>query len=162
MKYNDRDCKPLESLATKDLVQLEHKYRLLLKESGFDDIEAWDNHPKNETKQIKFIKGHLRYRGKSIKDFSRDSLYKTEFFRIIGLYSHHFPKLPEKYRTILQDYSLTGNMSESIRRTQSEVNRNTLGHYIKAHLTEMITFVKDNFKESEDQYEYYFDKALES
>lgn len=150
MKYDDTNCKPIGELSTAEQLKLEHKYRLLLKESGFQDIEAWDNRPKAKCKKVKFIKGHLRLRGKTPDRFLEDSYSKMEFFRIIGIYSHHCTKVPVKYRAVLQDYSISGNMAQSIRDTKSTVTRNTLGHFIKRHLPNMIKFVKEEFNEREE------------
>ena len=61
MSYNFTNCNPIGTLDTKELQELEHKYRLLLKQSGFQDVEAWDNSHRDKIKKVKFIKGHIRY-----------------------------------------------------------------------------------------------------
>jgi len=147
--YNARNAQPVGTLATKELIQLEHKYRLLLKESGFQDIEAWDNRPLVKKKRVKFIKGHIRLRQGTWEDFAFKQYENKEFFRIIGLYAYHCKNLPQKYKIVLQDYSLTGNMVASINNTNSDLKVNSLGHYIKRNFIKMLEFVNVEFKDDE-------------
>jgi hypothetical protein len=116
------DSKPIGTYTKKQLIELEHKWRLKLKKSGFEDIEMWDNKPLRKTKRLQFIKGHIRrhrynmYRHhipktldsglkktSELKDRNYDEMafwrgYQQnadetfEYYRILGLYAHHCPK----------------------------------------------------------------------
>ena len=151
-KYNFNDCKPLENsnLTSKQVIALEHKYRLLLKKSGFDDIEMWDNKPRGRIKRVKFIKGHIRLGGFSnttLKDayinFNTKSTNNFNYYRVIGLFAYNYDKIPDKYRNVLQDLSITGNLALSIRNTKSDQSHESLRAYIKKNLPEMIKFVRE-------------------
>lgn len=146
------DAKPVGVLSAKELIALEHKYRLLLKKSGFQDVEMWDNKPNQKVKKIKFIKGHIRFKPEvnpksKEKWFFFKSLEIGRYFHVIGLYAHHCTCIPDKYREILKDYSLTGNLALSIRNTKSNQHHESVLYYIKTNLSKMIDFVNKEFKD---------------
>lgn len=115
-----KDAKPVGKYTRKELIALEHKWRLKLKSAGFVDMEMWDNKPRKKVKRIRFIKGHIRmyrYRqyvehvtlstnGETLranhmignqqtikfwKGYSQYGREAAEYFRIVGIFAHHAP-----------------------------------------------------------------------
>lgn len=141
------DAKPVGTYSNKELIDLEHKYRLLLKKDGFKDIEIWDNQPKKKVKQLKFISGHVRYRNRTVQRFNEIAGESLEYSRIIGLYAYHHPNVPDKYRLILQDYSLSGNMRQSIRNTKSLIQAQAVFKHLHTNMNKILEFYKKEFAE---------------
>lgn len=139
--YNDTDCKPIGNISKDELIKLEHKYRLLLKKSGYSDIEEWENNHDTKIKVIRFIKGHVRYKGKDATRYWSEAIEKSEFFRVIGLYANHCKEC--KYVETLKDYAMTGNMCESIRNTKSLRSQQTLSAYVINNFSKMLEFVNN-------------------
>lgn len=145
--YNFNDCKPVGSYTKKELIDLNHKYRLLLKKSGFEDIEKWDNNPHQKSKRLKFHKITVRYRGLSYKAFEHKTNIRTQYFRAIGLYANHCSTVPTKYRAILQDYAITGNLAESVRNVNSGIKFGTVGDYLRYNMKNILKFVREEFSD---------------
>lgn len=163
-----RDSKPVGRLTKKEVVELEHKWRLKLKRAGFDDIEMWDNKPRRSQKRVNFIKGHIRrhrynvYRhhvGKPLtrayehpefdevyfwRGFQQNAQETFEYYRVIGLYSYHAPKndLPEKYRKLLQVYATCGYRNEAIRKVAPDIKPSAIEMYLVRNFNRMLEFVK--------------------
>lgn len=164
------NSKPVGTYTKREILELEHKWRIKLKKSGFQDIEMWDNKPRKRIKKIKFIKGHIRrssynyYRfhaekgprdSQLIRAKEYDEMYfwrgfsikaqeTSEYFRIIGLYAHHAPKndMPEKYRKLLQVYATCGYRNEAIRKVAPKVKPSAIEMYLNRNFKRMIEFVR--------------------
>lgn len=142
--YNFTDCIPIGTYSKQELIKLEHTYRLLLRKSGFLDIEQWDNSPKRKRKQVKFIRNSIRYRGKTSLVYFTEAREKEEFFRIIGLYAYHANIADKRYKKVLQDYSLTGNLSLSVRNTGNCIRGDYVWRCIKRDFPAMLKFVLED------------------
>ncbi|MCW3101174.1 MAG: hypothetical protein JWL77_6792 [Chthonomonadaceae bacterium] len=176
------NSKPVGTYTKKELIALEHEWRLKLKASGFSDIEMWDNSPRKHVKKLKFIKGHIRkhrydkytshitenvagigrisndkYKEmrKFWKGYKLNAQDTYEYYRIIGLFSHHAPKtvLPEKYRKLLQYYATCGVCSEAIRKAAPTIKASAIEMYLKRNFKKMIEFVNTLNRESLDSYD---------
>jgi len=134
-------------MTKEELYKLKHEWRLKLKESGFEDIELWNN---GDQRNVKFIKGHLRYRSQSALQLNQKINETKEFFRIIGLYANHCKTIPFKYIILLQDYAITGNMTQSLRNTKSDISIRAATKYVQSNFPKMIAFVDNEFKDEED------------
>jgi hypothetical protein len=166
------DAKPVGNYTRKELIDLEHTWRLKLKQSGFSDIEKWDNKPNNKLKTIKFIKGHirkssynnLRYLVPSTKkvditetkdkEFDETLFWKGfelkasetyEYFRILGLFAEHSPTNIkfEKYREILYVYAQCGNRSKAIQQVDPTIKDSAIEMYLLRNFKHMLKFVND-------------------
>lgn len=142
------DAKPVGTYTKKELIDLEHKYRLLLKKDGFEDIEMWDNKPKQKRKRIKFIKGHIRWSHyiNNGTSFAKKFEMNEQYFNIIGLYANHSSDVPEKYRAALIEYAITGNLVKAVQNVDNGTNYKSIHSYIHKNLPTMIEFVNDEFK----------------
>lgn len=146
------DAKPIGVYTKEEIVKLEHKYRLLLKKSGFQDIEMWSNYQNKKVKRIKFIKGHIRFNRNNhtknvYKTFTDKSISIEHYINIVSLFAYHSPDVLNKFKDILQDYSLTGNLALSIRNTKSTQSHESVSYYIKKNLPKMIEFVNKEFRD---------------
>lgn len=140
------DAKPVGHYTPAQLIALEHKWRLKLKDSGFSDVEMWDNKPRHRVKRVKFIKGHIRLqRHKTLKRFVEVAQEGFEYFRVIGLFAHHAPAgmLLEKYRLLLQDYATTGYRLRSIRDVAPEIKPSAIEMYLLDNFPKMLKFVRE-------------------
>lgn len=173
-----KDTKPIGVYTKKEIIKLEHEWRLKLKSSGFSDIEMWDNKPKETSKRIKFIKGHIRkctyqkysehvtlmdngqkiyqsagLNAEVVKFWKGYKLHGTEtfeYYRLIGLFAHHAPSelLPVKYKKLLQSYAAQGTYSEAIRTVAPKIKSSAVEMFVRRNIQKIITFV--NTLENED------------
>ncbi len=98
MKLNDQE-----------LMNLEQEWRIKLKQSGFNDIEKWDNRPNRNLKQIKFLDNFDKLKQKAL------NTQTEEYYRVIGLYAHHAPseRYIDKYREFLKLYAMSAKWEET-------------------------------------------------
>ena len=105
---------------------------------------------RNNHVRVKFIKGHIR---RSIYPDNYAFLTKLEgtegFFRVMGLYAHHCKDIPERYRAILQDYSISGDIRASTKKINNGVPEKSVYSYLYNHiynrLPKLIEFVNKEF-----------------
>lgn len=173
------DAKPVGMYTKKELIKLEHEWRLKLKANGFSDIEMWDNKPRVKKKRVKFIKGHIRmrryekYKGhvttelcahsydksrvtseilKFWKGFELNAQDTFNYFRVIGLYAHHAPYQVhlEKYRELLKYYALHGVRTESIEAIIPGVKTSAVDMYMFRNFPKMLEFVNKMDNEEDE------------
>jgi len=150
--YNFTDSKPIGKLSNKEIIELEHKYRLILKKSGFNDIEMWDNRPKAKKKKLNFIKGRIRFSNYKCKgDMVRKYSQTEQYIRIISLYAYHCDSINPKYSKALQELSLAGSLRKAmeISGDTGKYTIQALSKYVRKNLTQMIEFV--NRMDNEDE-----------
>lgn len=130
---------------SKDFIRLQREWYTKLKESGFEDIE---NVPANGG--VIFTKPALRF--DNVKgDFWTYRKEYQDFFRVIGLYAHHYPLIQGWMKAILVEYAQCGSIPKAIRACGGGTTKRVVGYFIKMNLKYMIEFV--NKLELEDVWE---------
>lgn len=85
--------------------------------------------------------GLPKTRGERTNKASKDRVRETEqYYYVIGTYIQHAPlqEYELKYRELLVEYSLTGNMIKQCKKYG--YNRNTLSSYISRNFKKMLEF----------------------
>lgn len=128
------------TLSKQEFIALDHEWRLKLKESGFKDIEFWDN--SKSKKRVRFIRGHVRWFSYKTKAFYLMKSRDTEcYFRVIGVYINHCKTVPDKYKKILEHYVECGLVGQAIKKSGLEIPVQTVWSYIVRNFAKMLTFV---------------------
>jgi hypothetical protein len=153
MSYNFTECKPLDKkYSKKELIKLEHEWRLKLKKSGFQDVEMWDNKPRIRKKRVIFIKGHIRWGDyKTVRRFVQVYQDTEGYFSSLATYANHCPTVLEKYRAIIQEFAVTGKLKEAIQNHNPEVSPLNVWRYMYTHNRKILDFATKFNQESEEE-----------
>lgn len=116
---------------SKEFTDLQKIWYKKLKKEGFNDIE--NNCGFSD-------KGSPRYENNPYDFWGKRFQYR-DFFRVIGLYAYHCPDIEERHKLVLIEYAECGSIPKAIERSEVNISKRAMGHYIRKNTSKMLSFV---------------------
>ena len=112
---------------------LYQEWKKKLKDSGFVDIE-WG--------KGRLAGGFLRLGNVKGGNFFENRAQHEEYFRMLGIYAHHCPTCPSKYKDIIAAYAMLGSLPKAVKEVGSRGSYVNIYKYLHKHHEEIMAFVR--------------------